>query len=124
MKHIRIYESFLNEDSLPIDMYSGYPGDGDTEVVTFETESENFFPTRENEEGDYILKFENAEGEEVTVVIGHAIDPEYMGSKMISSMNMVPDSSSDGREYSFVGYYNEIPGSAGAYELNKVLIEG
>ena len=37
---------------------------------------------------------------------------------------MIPDSSSDGREYSVVGYYDEVPETSGAYELKKVLIEG
>jgi hypothetical protein len=36
---------------------------------------------------------------------------------------MVADSSSDGKEYSIIGYYDEIKGTSGAYELKKVLIE-
>ena len=91
---------------------------------SFEAESTDFVSTPEGQEGDYIVKFINPEGEEVTVTVGHAIDPEYMGKKMISAIEMIPDSSSDGRQYSFIGYYDEIPGSAGAYELKKVLIEG
>lgn len=129
MRHLKIYESYINEsgampgmDVLAPDMDVIDPTN--TTAEGFETESTDFITTKENEEGDYIVKFSNPEGEEVTVTIGHAIDPEYMGKKMVSAIEMIPDSSSDGREYSFVGYYEEIPGSAGAYELTKVLIEG
>ena len=129
MKHLKIYENYINEsgampeiDVLAPDMDVMDPKN--TMTGGFETESTDFIPTKENEEGDYIVKFSNQEGEEVTVTIGHAIDPEYMGKKMISAIEMIPDSSSDGRQYSFIGYYDEIPGSAGAYELKKVLIEG
>jgi hypothetical protein len=131
MRHLKIYESYVNESGSMTDMDVLAPGmdlmnpkTGMSDTGTFETESTDFITTKENEEGDYIVKFSNAEGEEVTVTIGHAIDPEYMGKKMVSAIEMIPDSSSDGREYSFVGYYEEIPGSAGAYELTKVLIEG
>lgn len=129
MRHLKIYESYINESGSMAEMDVLAP---DMDVIDpkntmtggFETESTDFITTKENEEGDYIVKFSNPEGEEVTVTIGHAIDPEYMGKKMVSAIEMIPDSSSDGREYSFVGYYEEIPGSAGAYELTKVLIEG
>jgi len=129
MRHLKIYERFLNESEMEVMAPKTGLGVMDTErgmdnVGGFETESTDFIPTGESESGDYIVKFSNAEGEEVTVTIGHAIDPEYVGKKMISSIEMLPDSSSDGREYTFVGYYEEIPESAGAYELKKVLIEG
>lgn len=128
MRHLKIYERFLNESEMEVMAPRSGVGVMDTErgmgsKGSFETESTDFTPTSEAEEGDYIVKFSNAEGEEVTVTIGHAIDPEYVGKKMISAIEMIPDSSSDGREYSFVGYYEEIPDSAGAYELKKVLIE-
>lgn len=100
------------------------PSEIGTGGASFEEESTDFVPTPEGQEGDYIVKFINPEGEEVTATVGHAIDPEYMGKKMISAIEMIPDSSSDGRQYSFIGYYDEIPDSAGAYELKKILIEG
>jgi hypothetical protein len=118
MRHLRIYENFVGEVEPEIGQ------DAPMGVGNFETESTDFLPTEENEEGDYAVKFVNADGEETTVIIGHAVDPEYVGKKMISSIDMIPDSSSDGKEYSFVGYYDEIEGTSGAYELKKVLIEG
>lgn len=130
MKHLRIYESFAREVEMdPVmtepDMAT-MSSDMEMEMDngSFEAESTDFVSTPEGQEGDYIVKFINPEGEEVTVTVGHAIDPEYIGKKMISAIEMIPDSSSDGRQYSFIGYYDEIPGSAGAYELKKVLIEG
>jgi len=133
MRHLRIYESFVREmdpmtmdqdmDTMEIDQdmetqYDPYA------TGEFEAESTSFTPIDDEKDGDYIVNFINADGEETTITIGHAIDPEYVGKTMVSSIDMVPDSSSDGREYSLVGYYDEIPGSAGAYELKKVLIEG
>jgi hypothetical protein len=130
MKHLKIFENYVNEFKLPsetslvkpeidlLDTESGIEGPG-----KFQTESTDFTPTSESEDGDYLVNFINSEGKETTAVIGHAIDPEYVGKKMISSIEMVPDSSSDGKEYYFIGYYDEIPGSDGAYELVKVLIE-
>lgn len=121
MKHLKIYESFVGEAE---------PEIGTQEVVDnpemghFETESTNFVPTKDDEEGDYVVTFTNADGEDTTIYIGHANEPEYVGKSMISSIDMIPDSSSDGKEYSVVGYYDEISGSDGAYELKKVLIEG
>ncbi len=119
MKYLKIYENFVGEVEPQIGR--GIPMEG---TDNFQTESTDFIPTNEEEEGDYIVRFVNPEGEEVTATIGHAVDPEYVGKKMISSIEMIPDSSSDGREYSFVGYYDEIPETDGAYELKKVLIEG
>lgn len=133
MRHLRIYESFVRDMEPEV-----MTPDMDTEVMTpdmeresspiemgqFETESTSFTPIDDEKEGDYIVNFVNADGEDTTITIGHAIDPEYVGKTMISAIDMVQDSSSDGRAYSLVGYYDEIPGSAGAYELKKVLIEG
>jgi hypothetical protein len=127
MRHLRIYESFVREVEMdPVVMAEPNMEtmSSDMENGSFEAESTDFVSTPEGQEGDYIVKFINPEGEEVTVTVGYAIDPEYMGKKMISAIEMIPDSSSDGRQYSFIGYYDEIPGSAGAYELKKVLIEG
>jgi hypothetical protein len=42
---------------------------------------------------------------------------------MISNIEMIEDSSSDGKKYSIVGYYDEVPDQEGEYELKKVLIE-
>jgi hypothetical protein len=118
MKHIRIYEQFAIE--------------ADPEIATstelessshFETETKDFRPTTDEEEGEYIVTFNNAEGQETTINIGASKEPEYVGNSMISSIDMIQDSSSDGKQYSVVGYYNEIKGTSGAYELKKVLIE-
>jgi len=113
MKHIKIYEAF-NDTEMAYATES-------PDVGQFETETTDFSPIDQGE-GDYIVNFTNAEGEKTTIEIGHAISPEYTGSSMISSIDMVPDSSSDGKQYSVIGYYDEVPGSMGAYELKKVLI--
>lgn len=118
MKHLKIYESFAEEVETGAETMVENPNSH------FETESTTFVPTNDDQEGDYIVTFTNADGEETTMVIGHSVQPEYVGKSMISAIDMVPASSSDGREYSIVGYYDEVPGSSGAYELKKVLIEG
>ena len=139
MKHLKIYESFVGRPVKNMDMggeqmdmeMGGEQMDMemggeqmDMDPANFETETTKFVPTQDDEEGDYIVNFTNANGEETTMAIGHSVDPEYVGGNMVSSIEMIPDSSSDGREYSIVGYYDEVPGSEGAYELKKVLIEG
>ena len=88
MKYLKIYENFVGEVEPQIGEDVPMGGAGN-----FETESTDFTPTKEEEEGDYIVKFNNHEGEEVTATIGHAVDPEYVGKKMISSIEMIPDSS-------------------------------
>ncbi len=118
MRHIRIYEQF--------DMVEAPEMIEAPELETgahFEAETTEFRPTRDGEDGEYVVTFTNPEGEETTINIGSAIEPEYVGGSMISSINMVADSSSDGKEYSIIGYYDEIKGTSGAYELKKVLIE-
>ena len=42
---------------------------------------------------------------------------------MISAMDMIEDSSSDGKSYSAVGIYEESPEEEGAYELKRIMIE-
>lgn len=133
MKYLRIYESFVRDmdpEVMDTDMDTNVmgrgmeTGSGNMGMGGFETESTSFSPIDDEKEGDYIVNFVNADGEDTTITIGHAIDPEYVGKTMVSSIDMVPDSSSDGRAYSLVGYYDEVPGAGGAYELRKVLIEG
>lgn len=117
MKHIKIYENFTDEEVAQLTA-------PEEAVSHFETESQEFESIDDKEEGDYIVRFTNAEGEETSITIGHAVDPEYIGGKMISTIDMIPGSSTDGREYSVVGYYKESPDLRGAYTLDKVLIEG
>jgi len=114
MKHLRIYEQYSPE-AMPIE---------DTmSDVHFETESTDFVNTNGNSEGNYIVTFQNADGENTTIEIAGATNPEYVGDSMIGNTEMIQDSSSDGRAYSAVGYYDKVPGGHGAYELKKVLIE-
>ena len=117
MKHIRIYENFTEEE------IDGLTSAEET-TNTFETESKDFKPTMEDEEGEYLVNFMNADGEETTITIGHAVDPEYTGDKMIAETPMIMDSSSDGREYKVIGYYSKSGDFRGAYNLEKVLIGG
>jgi len=116
MRHIRIYEQF--------DVASAPEMIEDPEQGThFESESTDFRPTTDEEEGEYVVNFVNPDGEETTINIGSAKEPEYVGDSMVSSIDMVQDSSSDGKQYSIMGYYDEIPDTGGAYELKKVLVE-
>ena len=117
MKDIKIYESFTEEE------VSQLTAPEET-AVNFETESTDFDALDDTEEGDYIVRFKNADGEETTISIGHAVEPEYVGDKMVSTVEMTKGSSSDGREYSVIGYYSKSPEFRGAYNLDKVLIGG
>jgi len=127
MKHLKIYEQYLEEtpiEEIPI---------GETPVKTiiedpeesvhFETETTNFKSTSDNTEGNYIVYFKNSEGQDTTMEIAGAHNPEFIGDKMIGTIEMIPDSSSDGKTYSVIGYYEEIPNTDGQYELKKLLIE-
>jgi|LauGreDrversion4_2_1035121.scaffolds.fasta_scaffold01473_9 hypothetical protein len=119
MKHIKVFENFLPataaEETFPIDTPMA--------DAHFEAESTEIMTTDGNTEGNYFVNFTNSEGEKTTIEICGANDPEFLGDSMVSDIEMVPDSSSDGKKYSVVGYYDEIPESGGAYELKKVLIE-
>ena len=42
---------------------------------------------------------------------------------MVSKMEMIPDSSSDGKLYSIIGYYDKSTDIPTGYDLKKVLIE-
>ena len=116
MKHLRIYEQYSTE-AMPM------PMEDTMSDVHFETESTDFRPTDVNSEGNYIVNFQNVDGEDTTIEIAGASNPEYVGSTMISNIEMIEDSSSDGKKYSIVGYYDEVSDQEGEYELKKVLIE-
>jgi hypothetical protein len=113
MKHLKLYENFEPEVMPEIAPES---------EVHFETESSDIIPIS-GSEGNYKVTFQNSEGQDTTVEIGGAADPEFMGDSMVSSIEMIPDSSSDGKSYSITGYYDLVPGSHGAYDIKKVLIE-
>jgi hypothetical protein len=118
MRHIRIYEQF-DMAAAPEMIEAPELGTGSH----FEAETTEFRPTTDEEEGEYVVNFTNHDGEETTINIRFANEPEYVGNTMISSIDMVEDSSSDGKPYSVIGYYDEVTGTGGAYELKKVLIE-
>lgn len=120
MKHIKIYESFIDAPEVGEETKAMLPEP--IQSTGFEAESTDFESTSDSEEGDYKVNFINADGEETTLVIGYANNPEYVGNSMVSSVDMIPGSSSDGREYSIVGYYDESPDFDGAYVLKSVLI--
>lgn len=118
MRHIRIYEQFAVTEA-PEMIETPEVGTG----VHFEAETTDFRPTTDEEDGEYVVNFTNPDGEETTINIRFANEPEYVEGSMISSIDMVEDSSSDGKAYSVIGYYDELKGTSGAYELIKVLIE-
>jgi len=118
MRHIKIYEAFTDAVTPDLDA----PAELE-KASHLEMESSDFRPTADDEEGEYVITFNNAEGEETTLQVGFANEPEYVGDSMVASMDMVEDSSSDGRAYTVIGYYDEVPNSGGAFELQKVIIE-
>jgi hypothetical protein len=111
MKHIKIYEQFAGEMESPMT------------DVHFETESSDIRSTSDAAEGSYVISFTNSDGEKTTVEVGSATDPEFIGDKMVSMLDMISNSSSDGKMYGITGYYKEIPDSGKQYTLEKVLIE-
>lgn len=119
MKYLKIYENFVSEQ-MPMETL---PMETDMSNVHFEVESDEIMPTDGNTEGNYYVNFKNSEGQDTTIEICGAADPEFVGDTMVSDIEMVQDSSSDGKPYSVTGYYKEVPGTQGAYELEKVLIE-
>lgn len=117
MRHIRIYEQFATETTPDLDAPAEI-----TAASQFEVETTDFVATSDEEEGEYVVNFINAEGEDTTIQVGFANDPEYVGDSMVGSMDMVEDSSTDGKTYTAVGYYDEIPDTGGAFQLKKVLV--
>jgi hypothetical protein len=120
MKHIKIYERFVDAPVMGSETETMI--DSPYRTSGFETESMDFESTSDTEEGAYKVRFTNADGQETTLVMGYANNPEYIGKNMISSADMIEGSSSDGREYSIVGYYDESEGFEGAYILKSVII--
>jgi len=131
MKYLKIYEQYLEENPLkeisigevPLKSPRETIVEDPEESVHFETETTNFKSTPYNTEGNYIVYFKNSEGQDTTIEIAGAHNPEFIGNKMISAIEVIPDSASDGKTYSVVGYYEEIPNTSGQYELKKILIE-
>jgi len=113
MKHLRIYEQFASE-VMPMDTQAA--------AVNYEVESTDIKSTDGSTEGNYFVNFLNAEGKDTTMEIAGAADPEFVGNSMVSDIEMIPDSSSDGRNYSIIGYYDKISEPGSPYELKKVLI--
>jgi hypothetical protein len=119
MKHLKVYENFLSAPTSPETLGTENP----MSDVHFEIESEDIISTDGNTEGNYFVNFTNSEGKPTTIEIGGAVDPEFVGDSMVSTIDMVPDSSSDGKSYGITGYYDEVKDSGKAYQLKKVLIE-
>lgn len=114
-KHIKVFEQFSSEE---IEYATR-----EEERSEFETETTDFVPTEAHEEGEYVVTFDNAEGKSTTIVLTGAYDPKYSSDAMISAMDMIEDSSSDGKRYNAVGIYEESPEEKGAYDLKRVMIE-
>jgi|688.fasta_scaffold644418_3 hypothetical protein len=113
MKHLRIYEDYQME-TMPVE--TSMSGTG------FETESTEI-KSITGSEGNYMVSFTNSEGEETSIEIGGATSPEFTGDSMVSSIEMIPGSSSDGKSYKITGYYSLSPEGHGAYTLDNVLIK-
>lgn len=128
MKHIKIYEQFSNlkEEEIfsKIEKDEDVISDEKIENPHFEVESTDFISADDNSEGNYLISFENKKGEDTTIEVGGAVEPEFRGNSMISRIDMIPGSSSDGKEYLVTGWYNKA-GNEGLpqYELVKVVIE-
>lgn len=115
-KHLKVYEQFTSAEMVDATK--------EREVSNkFETETTDFVPTDINAEGDYVVSFTNADGEDCSIVVTGANDPKYSGNTMISTLEVVDDSSSDGKNYSVVGMYDESSDIPGEYELKRVMLE-
>lgn len=124
MKHLQLFEQYVEIPQSKIERYTEVASDTTKGApIHFETETTDFKSAQGDTEGNYIVSFKNASGEDTTIEIAGASDPEFTGDAMISKIEMIPGSSSDGKEYSVVGYYEELEGTLGAYDLKKVLIE-
>lgn len=121
MKHIKVFENFLSSDIQQEIPSAEVPMESPD--VHFEVESDQIIASSENAQGSYFVNFTNSEGEKTTIEICTANDPEFLGDSMVSDIEMVPGSSSDGKQYTVVGYYDKVEGMRGAYELKKVLLE-
>ncbi len=98
------------------------PTEMPTKGTGFETESSEI-KSIQGSEGNYKITFTNSDGEETTIEIGGANSPKIMGDSMVSPIEMITGSSSDGKSYSVTGYYNAVPDGNGAYTLDQVLIK-
>lgn len=117
LKHLRIFEDYQTEEVM-----MDYP-EVEKEVF-FTTETDNIKPTDPSvSEGNYVIMFTNSEGQDTTLEIAGAASPKYKGDKMVSPIEVIKDSSSDGKNYSVVGHYREVPESMGQYELERVVVE-
>lgn len=120
MKNLKIYEEFEPEGMVQNPMETGMETGMDDH---YEVESTEFVPTTIENEGSYIVTFQNSDGEDTTIEIGTAAEPEFTGDSMVSEIDVIANSASDGKEYSVMGYYEKIDDGTGAYELKKVLLE-
>ena len=114
MKYLKIYEQFASE-VMPME-------EPQATATNYEVESTDIKSTDGSTEGNYFVNFVNVEGEDTTMEIAGAADPEFVGDSMVSDIEMIPDSSSDGRNYSIIGYYDKLSEPGAPYELKKVLI--
>lgn len=116
LKHIKIFERYQTEEVM-----MDYPEVEKEEG--FSTETDLIKPTDPLvSEGNYIITFRNSEGQDTTLEIAGAASPKYEGEKMVSPIEVIVDSSSDGKSYSVTGHYKEITDSMGQYELEKVVV--
>lgn len=129
MRHLKIYEQYIGAEATaeaPVIAGEKSPTEETPPTETkphFEVESTDIISTKDNAEGNYKVNFKNADGEDTTIEIAGASKPEFMQDTMVSKIEMIPDSSSDGKTYSIMGYYDKMPDMPGEFELNKVLIE-
>jgi hypothetical protein len=130
MKHIQIYEKFETP-------YSNEPEVIDPMVVArtkakeisgvekphFEIETENVEDTPGDAAASIIVNFKNSEGVDTVLQLGSPLKPEIVGNTMVSRLEVMPEGNSDGKQYSVIGYFTEVPNTPGAYEVKKALIE-
>lgn len=130
MKHIQIFEKFgenySNEPELVDPMEIARKKAKELSVISephFEVETDDVVDLPGDAEASFLITFKNREGSNTTLEVGSPLEPEIAGNAMVSRLDVLPEGTSDGNEYSVIGYFSEVPNSKGAYEIKKALIE-
>ena len=114
MKNIKIYEQYLGDTPI------------ETPDTKFEIETTDFKAVDAIEgdsQANYEVIFKNADGKNTRMEIAGASNPKFVEDEMMSIIPMIKDSSSDGREYKVIGFYEEIPDSGRQFELKRLSVE-
>jgi hypothetical protein len=111
MKNLKLYEDFQEE--VPLETKEG---------IHFEVETDNFTTTENNEYGDYEVYFKNSENQETSIKVS-VTEIVKSGDIAMCNLRVIEKSSTDEKNYTAVGYFEESKEMEGALVLKKVLVE-